>query len=285
MIIDIHTHTFPDSIAAKAVDILKHNSHTQPFLDGTAASLSASCFAAGIDYAVVQPVATSPKQVADINDKAAEANRSAAKTRLLSFGCMHPAFAEPERELERAARKGIRGIKLHPVYQKTDMDDPSYVRVLKAAAANGLLVLIHAGVDVGFLDLRYSDPDKIARAIDAAGCGRYILAHMGGWRQWGEAEALFAGREDVWIDTSFSLGAMQPSGDGFYETHSAERLDEEGFLRMKDAFGADRLLFGTDSPWEDQGKEVARIRGLRLSGEEKDAILGKNAAQLLGEID
>lgn len=281
MIIDIHTHTFPDAIAAKAVDRLKHNSHTQPFLDGTAASLSASAKAAGIDLAVIQPVATSPKQVEGINDNALALNRTSDVTHLYSFGGMHPAFEEPERELTRIAEAGLKGIKLHPVYQLADMDDPSYLRVLKAAAANGLLVLIHAGIDVGFLDLTYSSVEKIARAVDAVPTGRYILAHMGGWRQWEEAVRLFAGRENVWIDTSFSIGDMVPVGDGFCETHSLERLSVEQFLRMKEAFGADRLLFGTDSPWEKQAAEVARIRALPIPEHEKAAILGGNAEKLL----
>lgn len=281
MIIDIHTHTFPETIAAKAVDKLKHNSHTQPFLDGTAASLSASAISAGIDLAVIQPVATSPKQVEGINDGALRVNLTSASTHLHSFGGMHPAFEDPERELARIAEAGLKGIKLHPVYQLVDMDDPAYIRLLRAAAANGLLVLIHAGIDVGFLDLTYSSVEKIARAIDAVPSGRYILAHMGGWRQWEEATRLFAGRENIWIDTSFSIGDMVPCGDGFYETHSASRLSTEQFLAMKDAFGPEKLLFGTDSPWEDQAAEVARIRALPIPEHEKTAILGGNAKALL----
>jgi hypothetical protein len=282
LIVDIHTHTFPDAIAARAVDKLKHNSHTQPFLDGTAASLSASSEAAGVDFSVIQPVATSPAQVVDINNGTIEANRVSGMTRLISFGCMHPAFEEPEEECARLAEAGVKGIKLHAVYQRTDMDDPSYVRVMKAAADAGLIVLVHAGIDVGFLELRHCDPDKIARAIDAVGGGRYILAHMGGWRQWDEAQALFAGQENVWLDTSFSLGDMVPLDDGFYDTHSAARLSEERFLQMKEAFGAEKLLFGTDSPWADQAEEIARIRALDLTEREKAAILGNNAAKLLG---
>lgn len=281
MIIDIHTHTFPDAIAAKAVDKLKHNSHTQPFLDGTAASLSASAKAAGIDLAVIQPVATSPKQVEGINDGALLVNRTSAESHLYSFGGMHPDYGDPEKELARIAAAGLKGIKLHPVYQLQDMDSPGYLRVLRAAAENDLLVLIHAGIDVGFLDLTYSSVEKIARAIDAVPSGRYFLAHMGGWRQWGEAIALFAGRNNVWIDTSFSIGDMVPVGDGFYNTHSLERLSTEQFLAMKEAFGADRLLFGTDSPWEDQAAEVARIRALPILEQEKAAILGGNAEKLL----
>ena len=42
MIVDFHAHTFPDRIAAAAVDKLKHASHTRPFSDGTAAGLKSS---------------------------------------------------------------------------------------------------------------------------------------------------------------------------------------------------------------------------------------------------
>lgn len=281
MIIDIHTHVFPGAIAGKAMNKLKHNSHTKPFLDGTALSLSASSKASGVDLAVIQPVATSPAQVREINDGAVETNRTSSVTRLASFGCMHPAFEAPEEECARIAEAGVKGIKLHPVYQLTDMDDPAYLRVLRAAADCGLLVLIHAGTDVGFLDRTYSDVRKIAKALDAVPGGRYILAHMGGWRQWDEAQTLFSGRENVWLDTSFSLGDMTPLGDGFYKEHSLSRLSREGFIRMAEAFGPDRLLFGTDSPWEDQAAEIAAIQELPLTEDEKAAVLGGNAAELL----
>ena len=35
MVIDIHTHTFPDKIAAGAIAKLQASSHTIPFTDGT----------------------------------------------------------------------------------------------------------------------------------------------------------------------------------------------------------------------------------------------------------
>ena len=282
MIIDIHTHTFPDAIAEKALVSLEHNSHTMPFLSGTAGSLSASCERSGIDLAVVQPVATSPNQVESINRKAAEQNRHTEETHLLSFGCMHPQYADPEKELAQLAELGIKGIKLHPVYQKTDADDPAFLHILRAAAENGLLVLFHSGIDVGFLDRDECSVEKIARAIDAVPEGRYILAHMGGWRQWKEGANLFAGRPNVWIDTSFSLGDMTDLGDGFYMTHSLKRLTEEQFLGILSDYGSEHVLFGTDSPWEDQASEIARIRALPIPEEGKTAILGGNAARLLG---
>ena len=50
---------------------------------------------------------------------------------------------------------------------------------------------------------------------------------------------------------------------------------------MVQAFGADHILFGTDSPWRDAAAEMAWIRNLPLSEESKEMILGKNALRLL----
>ena len=58
MIIDIHTHTFPDEIAARTLEKLQHMSHTRAFTDGTVDGLKASMEAAGVDRSLVLPVAT-----------------------------------------------------------------------------------------------------------------------------------------------------------------------------------------------------------------------------------
>ena len=72
------------------------------------------------------------------------------------------------------------------------------------------------------------------------------------------------------------------NGDGFYGPSELNMMEEEQFLRMVREFGADRLVFGTDSPWGGQAEDVARFRALPLTDEEKAAILGGNAQKLLG---
>jgi len=44
----------------------------------------------------------------------------------------------------------------------------------------------------------------------------------------------------------------------------------------------DKILFGTDSPWQDQAADLAEIRSLGLTPDEQAAVLGGNAARLLG---
>ena len=58
-------------------------------------------------------------------------------------------------------------------------------------------------------------------------------------------------------------------------------LENDAFCALSDCFGADRILFGTDSPWADPEKEIRTIRQLSLSKPEIDRILGENAKELL----
>jgi len=281
MIIDFHTHTFPDAIAAAAVEKLQAASHTKSFSDGTVNGLRASMAGAGIYASVVLPVATSARQVPHINDSAIRLNGLANETGVYSLGGMHPDYPDWEREMERLSAAGLRGVKVHPPYQSVDLDDARFVRILKKASALGMLVVTHAGLDVGLPGAEQSTPEKLLRAREKAPDLTLILAHMGGWRCWNEVEQFLPGT-GVYLDTSFALGQMTPNGDGYYKTNQdLDMLHEEQFLRLASLFGADHILFGTDSPWGDQAESLQKIRALPLTEADKSAILGGNAEKLL----
>lgn len=280
MIIDFHTHTFPDKIAASAVEKLSLASHIRPFSDGTAKGLSDGARRAGIDLSIVLPVATSPKQVAHINDFAAKTNESTNETGLFSFGCIHPDYPEWADELARVSALGLKGIKIHPVYQGVDIDDPRFLRILTKAGELGLIVVTHAGWDIGFPGLAHCSPEMILRAIKQVGPVKLVLAHMGSWRQWDSVEELLTD-QPVWFDTSFSIGSLAPLDDGYYVPEDLPMLDGTDFIRMVRAIGADRVLFGTDSPWSEQSEEIDRIKSLPLTETERASILGGNAQKLL----
>ncbi len=280
MIIDIHTHTFPDSIAGSTLLKLQNLSHTRPFTDGTQRGLAASMALAGVDFSLVLPVATAPRQVCHINDTSARLNQEGGKEGILSFGCMHPDFSDWKEELARIARLGLKGIKLHPVYQNVDFDDPRYLRILDRCGELGLIVLTHAGLDVGFPGKVNCSPEMVLRAVEQVGPVTLILAHMGGWRCWDEVERLLP-HTSVLLDTAFSLGIMAPLGDGYYGPSDLKLMDQDSFMGMVRAFGAHRILFGTDSPWGGQKEALEEIRRLPLTAQEQAAILGGNAQRLL----
>lgn len=279
MIIDLHTHTFPDKIAAATVKKLAQAAHIHPFTDGSLAGLAASTRRAGIDYSVALPVATNTRQVVKVNDISIRLNQSGGP--ILSFGCMHPDFPDYKDELSRIAAQGIRGVKIHPAYQQVRMDDPRYLRIMDRCGELGLAVLAHAGLDVGLPEDDNCSPAASLSAIRQVGPVKLILAHMGGWRNWNEVEELLVDTP-VYLDTSFSLGSMRNYKDNYYSPEELRMLGEEQFVRMVRAFGAHRIFFGTDSPWGGQEEDLALFRALPLTDEEKTAILGGNAAKLLG---
>ena len=281
MMIDIHTHAFPHAIAARAVQHLQRNSHIALYSDGTEAGLLENERHARVDLAVVQPVATNPEKVPHMNDSVIRANRGGWGKGALSFGAMHPAFIGWEAELERIREAGVPGIKLHPPYEGIAVDDPRTIAILRKCRELGLIVLIHSGRDVGLPGATESLPERIRRAIDAVGPLKLIAAHMGGWGCWQEAAALLA-ETDIYIDTAFSLGRIAPAPDQHpWREQDLILLDDNAFCESVRAFGADRVLFGTDSPWADPAEETEKIRRLPLTDSEKDRILGGNAECLL----
>ena len=278
----MHTHMFPRRIAAGALRAMQGNCHTALFSDGTEDGLIACERRAKADLAIVQPVATNPDKVARLNDSVLETNRRTRETGLLSFGAMHPACADWERELERLKQAGVAGIKLHPAYAGVDTDDPRSVAILRKCRDLGLIVLMHGGRDVGLPLAEEALPAKIRRALDAVGPLRLVVAHMGGWGCWAEARALLSDT-GVYIDTAFSLGAMTPAPDAYlWRAEDLRLLDGEAFCELVRAFGADHVLFGTDGPWADPEREIAHIRDLPLPPAEIGGILGENARALLG---
>ncbi len=67
MIIDFHTHMFPDRIAESTIRFLADTCQTSPHTNGTYDGLSASTREAKIDLSVALPVVTKPSQFRSIN--------------------------------------------------------------------------------------------------------------------------------------------------------------------------------------------------------------------------
>ena len=286
MVIDIHTHTFPDKIAAGAIGALSREAHIIPHTDGTISGLLSSMDDADIDVAVVVPVATDPSQVVKVNDSSLRNNEKyldgheAGKRRVLSFGCIHPKFEDYRAELRRIAEHGIKGIKLHPVYQKCDIDDVKFLRIIDCAAENGLIVITHAGIDIGFPGVVHCSPQMCRNVWDKIGDFKFILAHMGGWTNWDEVPGLLADT-GVYLDTSFSSEYIEPNGDGYWDDKDTRMMDEDQYMEIIRAFGAQRILFGSDSPWTDQKKSRQFIEKLPLSESVLKLVLGGNAEKLI----
>lgn len=260
MVIDIHTHCFSDKIAARAVRTLAQRSSLSPFTDGTVDGLKNSMTKSGVDISVVQTIATKPDQTTGINRWAYEVQDK----NILCFGTIHPECTEWLSEIKWLAEMGFKGVKFHPDYQNFFVDEPRLLPIYQSLFEHGLVILFHAGIDVGLPRPYHCTPQRLVKVIDLFPGSKIVAAHMGGWRSWDDVEKYLMGR-DLYFDTSFSYS----------------ELGSEHMERIIRQHGADKILFGTDSPWTDQAMEISDIKSLNLRVEETNMILGGNAKRLL----
>lgn len=280
MIIDFHTHTFPEKISAGVVEKLGRLSGTQYFTDGSVRMLSASIEQAGITCSVNLPVMTRCDQVEKVNRSLIGLRETLKRQGIITFGGMHPNYVHYKEELLYLKQNGIQGIKLHPAYQKTDLDDIRFLRIIDCASELGLITVTHAGIDIGFPEYNYASVRHVLHVISEVHPEKFVLAHMGGWGCWDAVERDLAGAP-VWFDTAFSIGPVTAAKERDKEPYLSENLSNEAFVRIVRKHGSDRILFGTDSPWEDQRDYIGRLLDMPLTEQEKNRILSDNAVKLL----
>jgi len=266
MIVDFHTHIFPEKIAARTIEKLENLANVKAFTDGKEDSLVASMEESGVDVSIVLPVVTRPEQFNTVNEFAARLNEKyqGKEHRLLSFGGIHPDTLDFKRELRIIKDLGLQGIKLHPDYQDTYFDDIKYMRILDYATELGLVAVVHAGVDIGFPDHVRCTTERIKKVVDEVAPEKMVLAHYGAFGMWEEVERLIAG-ENVYLDTAYTFGF----------------IEDDIFLRILKKHGADRVLFATDSPWSGQKESLAHLSQLVKNQDSLEKILGKNAEGIL----
>jgi len=261
--IDFHTHIFPDKIAARSIESLSKVSGVKAATDGTLNGLLASMDRSGVDLSVIMPVVTKPTQFESVNTFAAKVNEQYTG-RLLSFGGIHPDSEDYKSELNRIKELGLPGIKLHPDYQGVMIDDVRYMNIIEYADALGMIIMVHAGIDIGLPEPVHCPPDKARKVLDTLKPKKLVLAHMGGWKQWDEVYEYLAG-EQVYFDTAFSFDYMS----------------QDMFLKLCEKHGTDKILFATDSPWSDARRDLDVIKSLPFADEAKAVIFSGNAKKLL----
>lgn len=281
MVIDFHTHTYPTNLAPKIVGQLSGPSHVQAYTDATNDGLLDSCAKNGISKCVLLPVVTNPAHTESINQLAIETNQS--NGHLISFGGIHPDNVDYKTIISKLSAKGVPGIKLHPVFQKTNIDDIKYMKIIDCACEYGLIVSLHAGYDINDSSALYSSVSHIKNLLKYVRPEKMILAHMGGHLCWDEAEEMLAkylsntsGKASLYLDTAFSLPSPISSQNIDYDF-----LSNEQFLRIVRLIGSESVLFGTDSPWTDQGASIEAIMNSGLTKKEISQILYENAKNLL----
>lgn len=262
MLIDFHTHAFPDKIAEKAIEKLSFVSGgLTPYTNGTFMDLKRLFEQCGVDKGVVLSIATNAGQQKSVNDFAAAMNDGQS---IFAFGSVFPDAPDVLYELERIKALGLKGVKLHPDYQRFCVDDPKMKPIYKKIGELGLITVLHAGQDFGFPPPYGATPEKIEKALSWF-CSPVIAAHYGGVGCGKEVIERLCGK-DIWFDTSFGYGTMPK----YYAQEIINR------------HGADKILFGSDSPWHTASMELTLLNTLEISHADFEKITHQNAEKLLG---
>ena len=279
MLIDFHTHVFPAKIAARSVKALTDGIYRMQGADyrageslacreATVKGLLDSMRTAGVDRSICLPVATKVSQIPTINRYAQNVTRygNANGKIVESFGGMHPADPNWEAVLESLAVQGFHGFKLHLQFQQAYIDSPEVIRILQKAETLGLYAVFHAGEDIGLPPPVYATPERISHLFDYM-CGDHLIgAHLGGWEMWDDVERYLVGTPML-FDTAFIARFISP----------------EQCVRIFRNHGTDKILFGSDSPWEDPAETLAFLQSLPLTDHEMAQITHENALRVLGE--
>lgn len=264
MIIDFHSHCYPDNVAPKALHNLHYNYGVVAHSDGTLNGLREGMAKAGIDLSVVLPVASRPGQFPKLTDWAM--NITQENEDIISFGSVFPREDNWQEQIDYIKKSGLPGLKLHPDFQEFYFNEQRILDMISYAIDIGLLVTVHVGVDPACLELVHSTPQMVRRLVDYVQSERLILAHLGGHLYWDEVLEYICGTNCT-IDMALSTGA----------------INSKKLLKIMSNHGYDRILFGTDSPWSNQSISVRMMEVLDIQLPEgaKDKIMYGNASRLL----
>ncbi|MDE5764644.1 MAG: amidohydrolase family protein [Ruminococcus sp.] len=270
---DFHTHAFVDSIAERAMASLtstaEHSEDTQnikPHTDGTLSGLRNLMDRCGITRTMILPVATKPTQQTAINNWAS----GIMDNSIFCCGSVHPDAEDAVAEVERISRLGLYGIKFHSEYQNFRPDEERMMPIYRKASELGLIVVFHGGWDPFGKGEILAVPRSFANIAEKFPDLKIVVAHLGGMKLFDEVEDCIAGKfGNIYLDTGILADFIEP----------------EQLIRIIQKHGAEKILFGSDAPWDNPLKEIQMINNLPLTDDERRKIFYQNAEKLLKKAD
>ena len=225
--------------------------------------------AAGIDLACINCIFHSDAKIG--NDIVARFTKD-YPDRFVGVGFVTPHYPEEAIvELERCFNSlGMKSLKVYPTYFGLPIDDPAFSPIFEWCDARGIVIMSHSSFMNPHLhpptrDFDLTSPDRFVPLADKFRNIRWVLAHSGNTPD-GNVLAVEAAKKcpNIYLETATS-----------WANHGAiEYLVKE--------VGAERVLFGSDSPLLDSRTQIARITTANISDNDKAKILGLNAKTLLG---
>jgi hypothetical protein len=264
MIIDSHTHIYPDKVAGIVQQMMESQRGERLFGRMTTEALLQSMDQNGIDASVMFCIAEKPSVVKSANDFLLN---TCDGQKLIGLGTIHPDFEDYKDEIDRLRKGGIRGIKVHSYFQNCRPDEERMFRIYEALGED-MMVYFHSGaIGKAFATSGVvpSAPDTIARVLEAFPKLKVVAAHFGGLYMLEEARKHLLGK-NLYLDTCW--------------TPDINLLDKKTIADIIKEHGSDKVLFATDFPFGEVKKPLEWIRDLPLSEKDKRRILGENAKRL-----
>lgn len=260
MIIDSHTHVWPDKIAGIALGSNRVPG-LEPRGDGTVGGLTRQMESAGVAISCCLGIANEARHVDKVNAFVAGLQ---ADNRI-GFGTVHVDLSVEE-NLASLHRHGLKAVKLHPLFQNFALDDKRLWAILEAFGGD-IAVITHVGEGGDARTNSLSSPKMIADICRQFPDLRLMACHFGGYKILDDAEEMLSGTNVV-LETSWppSLTTLQP----------------DRVRRLIRNHGAERIVFGSDWPMTDPREEIAAIKALGLTDDETKSVLGGTIARLLG---
>lgn len=260
MIIDVHCHAWPDQIARRALE--GRSTQLPRRGDGTIAGLRQAMAQSGVDQAVVLGIADEARHVGGVNRFVAARKAEG----FLGFGTVHPDLPVDE-NLRILRENGVRGVKLHSLFQGFAYTDPRMMELYEAFGSE-IAVIAHAGDGGDAAANSRGTPAMIREIVTTFPDLRLAACHFGGYHRLDDAEQELLGL-DVYLETSWppTLGDVDPAR----------------VRRIIDKHGSDKIVFGSDWPMADPAAEIRAIENLGLTGAAVEGILGGNFRRFLGD--
>ena len=276
-IVDSHAHVFSPEVVARPETYRERddwfallNPELRPRL-ATADDLTREMDRSGVDVSVAVGFGWRDQALCvEQNDALIAAGRGSGG-RIVPFCTVQPlAGAAAAREVERCAAAGCRGVgELYPDGQAFAVDDLADVGpLLEVCRALQLPILVHASEPVGHLyrGKGGTTPERLAGLLRLAADVPLILAHCGG---------------------GFAFYELMPevaalTAQVYYDTAAAAYLYRPAAVARLHDLAPGRVLFGSDYRLLSQRRMLRYVREAGLSPEAAAAVLGGNAARLLG---
>ena len=256
---DAHCHVYPEKIASKAVGGTDKFYGVVSYCTGTFDNLILEGQKAGIDRFIVQSVATTPKQVASINNFIKQ-EVSLYPDILVGLGTLHPDSLDIKGDVKNILELGLKGVKLHPDIQDFKIDDKKCMQIYELCEREQLPLLVHTG------DNRYdnSNPNRLIPVLKAFPKLIIVGAHFGGYSIWEQASRVLPEFDNLYVDCSSSFPF----------------ISQELAIELVKRYTPDKVLFGTDYPMWTPSKEISAFLSLGFSEEEYIKMFNLNAEKI-----